>query len=53
MGFFLFLSTSLARAHASTDHFFFCLQILMKLTTPVDSEFASVALQLMLSLSLD
>ena len=41
-----FLSASLARAHASTDHFFFlCLQTLMKLTTPVDSEFGSLALQ--------
>ena len=41
-----FLSASLATAHASIDHFyFFCLQTLMKLTTAVDSEFASLALQ--------
>ena len=47
-----FLSASLARARASTDHFF-CLQTLMKLTTPMVSEFPSLALQSMLSLSLD
>ena len=40
-----FLSVSLARARASTDHIFFCIRTLMKLTTPVDSEFASLALQ--------
>ena len=33
--------------------FFFCLRTLTKLTTPMDSEFPSVALQSMLSLSLD
>ena len=40
-----FLSMTLARAHASTDKFFFRLWTLMKLTTPVDSEFPSLTLQ--------
>ena len=35
-----------------TDHFF-CLQTMVNLTTPVDSEFPSLALQSILSLSLD
>ena len=30
---FVFLSTSLDRARASTDHFFFCLRTLMKVTS--------------------
>ena len=44
-----FFSASLTRARASTDHFFFCLWTLMKLTTLVDSEFPSLALQSTLS----